>query len=112
MRALVISFILIAAGPSWATEAFVGDGDTLVLNAVSTPPPESGDVVRVITADGWVYPYTVVAAEVRGDSLRLRVGEGPGFTFDASTQRLRLTSFPQREHSGAARVEWNPRATR
>ena len=32
MRALVISFILIAAGPSWATEAFVGDGDTLVLN--------------------------------------------------------------------------------
>jgi len=32
MRALVISFILFAAGPSWATEAFVSDGDTLVLN--------------------------------------------------------------------------------
>lgn len=32
MRALVISFILIATGPSWATEAFVSDGDTLVLN--------------------------------------------------------------------------------
>ena len=32
MRALVICFALLAAGPSWATEAFVSDGDTLVLD--------------------------------------------------------------------------------
>ena len=86
--------------------------ETLVLDPGSTTPPETGDVVRVITADGWVYPYSVVAAEARSDALRLRVGEGPGFVFDSATRRLRLTSFPQREHSGAARVEWSPRAVR
>jgi endonuclease YncB( thermonuclease family) len=32
MRALVICFALLAAGPTWATEAFVSDGDTLVLD--------------------------------------------------------------------------------
>ena len=83
-----------------------------MLDRASSPPPETGDVVHVITADGWVYPYTVVAAEVRNDALRLRVGEGPGFLFDTAAQRLQFTSFPQREHSGATRVEWSPRAVR
>ena len=32
MRALVICFALLAAGPTWAAEAFVSDGDTLVLD--------------------------------------------------------------------------------
>jgi hypothetical protein len=102
---------LASTGPRSASLRAV-DADTLVLDGVSSSIPETGDVVRVITADGWVYPYTVVAAEAQGDALRLRVGEGPGFLFDAAAQRLRFTSFPQREHSGAARVEWSSPAVR
>src|SRR6476660_1008247 len=32
MRVLVICFALLATGPTWAAEAFVPDGDTLVLD--------------------------------------------------------------------------------
>lgn len=87
-------------------------GDTLILDGASVPYPEAGDVVRLITDDGWVYPYTVGAVETRGFTLRLRVGEGPGITFDAAAHRLRLTAFPQREHAGSVHVEWKPRAVR
>ena len=81
---------------------------TLVLENSPAPLPETGDIVRLLTADGWVYPYTVVAAEGGSDALRIRVAESPGCAFDAAAQRLRLTAFPQREHAGAVRVEWNP----
>lgn len=84
----------------------------LVLAATSLPAPEKNDVVRVVTSDGWVYPYTLVAAETRGDQLWLTVGEGPGFQFDAQKQHMQFASFPQREHSGAVRVEWTTRAER
>lgn len=50
--------------------------------------------------------------ENRGDQLWLTVGEGPGFQFDSKKQHLQFASFPQREHSGAVRVEWTTRAER
>ncbi len=88
------------------------EADALIVENIGTSPPEPGDVVRMITADVWVYPFTVVATETRNDMHRLRVAEGPGITFDAAARRLSLTSFPQREHSGSVCVEWNPRAVR
>jgi len=52
--------------------------------------------------DGWVYPFTVVSAL----GARVQVAEGPGMSYDAATQHLRLTAFPQREHMGLVRVRW------
>lgn len=105
------SYHLASAGlcsvPLQAAEA-----GALVTTASSLSVPEKGGVVRVVTSDGWVYPYTLVAVETRGGELWLRVGEGPGFQFDAKKQRLQFASFPQREHTGAVHVEWNPRAER
>ncbi|AGA27717.1 heparinase II/III domain-containing protein [Singulisphaera acidiphila] len=88
------------------------EGDTLILSGPSENLPGAGEVVRVLTADDWVYPYTVVASERQGETVRLRVAEGPGFTFDAAAGKLHLTAFPQREHTGAVRLEWTTRASR
>jgi hypothetical protein len=104
-------FRLLSAGRQSAALHAV-EADALILEKGGAPPPGAGDVVRLVTGDGWVYPYTVVAAESRGEGVRLRVAEGPGLAFDAAAQRLRLTAFPQREHAGAVRVEWLPRAGR
>lgn len=70
--------------------------------------PTAGEVVRLLTGDGWVYPYNVKSATAidGGRSLRMEVAEGPGLEFDASKKHLRLRSFPQREHAGAVFVEW------
>ena len=88
------------------------EAGTLVLATTSLPAPEKGDIVRVITSDGWTYPYTLAGAETRGEELWLQVSEGPGFQYDAKTQRLQFASFPQRKHSGTVRVEWNPSSSR
>ncbi len=104
-------FHLANAGPRSAPLRSV-EADALVVENIRTPLPEPGNIVRVMTADSWVYPFTVVAAESRADTLRIRVAEGPGITFDTAAQRLSLTSFPQREHLGAVRVEWASRAVR
>lgn len=88
------------------------EGETLVLSGATENLPGAGDVVRMLTADEWAYPYTVVATERLGETVRLRVAEGPGFTFDAAQGKLRLTAFPQREHTGAVRLEWMIRASR
>jgi Heparinase II/III-like protein len=82
------------------------EGRVFRLGGVEGGPPRSGEVVRVLTSDGWTYPYTVEAAEAEAGGLRIRVAEGPGLAFDAAAGRLRLTAFPQREHTGPVRVEW------
>jgi hypothetical protein len=84
----------------------------LVLDGRAEELPRPSDVVRLVTADGWVYPYTVAEAEARDGSARIRVVEGPGLTFEAQASKLTQTAFPQREHRGEVRVEWTPRATR
>ena len=80
--------------------------DALILDGDVAQPPARDQVVRMITADGWVYPYTVAAIEPVPGGLRLRVAESTGFAYDAAARRIRFTSFPQREHDGAVRVEW------
>ena len=76
--------------------------DALVLASTPDRLPDKGDVVRVMTGDGWVYPFNVVSA----DGPRLRIAEGSGMIYDAAAQHLRLTAFPQREHTGSVRVSW------
>ena len=78
------------------------ESDALVLAAAPDSLPEPRQVVRVITADGWVYPFTVLSAH----GSRVQVAEGPGMTYEAASQHLRLTAFPQREHHGPVRVSW------
>jgi hypothetical protein len=87
------------------------EGDALVLAGTVEAPPAAGQVVRLVTADGWVYPYTVVSTEPAEGTLRVRVAEGPGLALDAARERLRLSAFPQREHSGAVWVEWDAAGT-
>ncbi len=105
-------FHLAATGPR-SSPLLRTEEQTLVVSG-ATPPdlavPEAGDIIRVLTSDGWVYPYTLVATEARGEELRLTVAEGPGFQFDPLKQSLQFDSFPQREHSGAVHVEWNTRS--
>ncbi len=81
-------------------------GRQLVCDDRQQTLPKRGDVVRVITADGWVYGYTVDDARVADGELRITVVEGPGMTFDHAAKRLQLTSFPQRSHTGTMKVEW------
>jgi hypothetical protein len=80
--------------------------DGFLLEGALESLPPSDSVVRLVTSDGWVYPYTVAAAERAEDGVRLRVREGPGVTFDAARERLELAAYPQRVHRGAARIEW------
>lgn len=81
----------------------------LIVGGGPAPAPEAGSIVRVVTADGWVYPYTVDAAEAAAAGLRIRVVEPTGFMFDAAGQILRQTAFPQRDHAGPVSVDWIPR---
>ena len=100
----------LATGPTQSALLRQVEGDTFVLEgpAQTLPPRES--VARLVTGDGWVYPYTVLAAERAGNVLRIRVKEGPGVTFDAARQRFELTAYPQRAHEGAVRMEWTAAA--
>jgi hypothetical protein len=87
----------------------IGDGFLLEGKPEWLPPRES--VARLVTSGGWVYPYTVIAAEPVANGVRLRVKEGPGIAFDGAKQRLELIAFPQRVHEGAPHIEWTAAAT-
>ena len=82
------------------------EGDSLLVAGSPGTLPRPGEVVRLLTADGWVYPYHVAAAETARSGVRIHVAEGPGLIFDGASARLRLTAYPQREHTGPAAVEW------
>jgi hypothetical protein len=85
------------------------EGSFLVLADAAAHEPTQGDVVRLITADGWVYPFTAASFERTAKSLKIRVTEGPGMSFDPAAKRLKLAVFPQREHSGPVAIEWMAR---
>jgi hypothetical protein len=107
------SFELTAPAPQ-QTSLLSVEQDALVVTHDGATPPLAGEVVRLLTGDGWVYPYNVKSATAvdGGRSLRIEVAEGPGLDFDAAKKHLRLRSFPQREHAGAVRVEWLTSAAR
>jgi hypothetical protein len=96
----------LSTGPTQraAVKQVIGDGFVLEGGAKSLPPRDS--VVRLVTADGWVYPYTVVEAERIDAGVRVRVQEGPGVVLDPAWQRLELIAYPQRVHDGVPRMEW------
>ncbi len=71
------------------------EGDAFVLSGMTNHLPGAGDVVRVLAADDWVYPYTVVAAKRDGEHVRLRVAEGLGFTFDAAAKQPSVLLVPR-----------------
>ena len=87
-------------------------GDGFVLDGSPETLPARNSVARLVTPDGWVYAYTVLAAEQGVGGVRLRVKEGPGLTFDVAKRRLELTAYPQRVHEGVPRIEWTPTAAR
>ncbi|MEN6535036.1 MAG: heparinase II/III family protein [Bryobacteraceae bacterium] len=98
------SFRRVSQGPS-SFELKTADRESLLIaGAVDAPP--AGAVIRLITSDGWVYPYTVASAAREFGGIRVRVQELTGLRFDAAQKRLRLVSFPGREHQGPVRVEW------
>jgi hypothetical protein len=75
------------------------------VNGVETAPLPN-DVIRLVTADGWVYPFTVVSTEPAGDALRIKVLETPAMELDAARKTFELKCFPGRTHEGAVSVEW------
>lgn len=87
------------------------DGKQLIVQYDEQVVPAQGDIVRLVTADGWVYPFTLAGVQQSGEQLHLEVVEGPGLTFDPAAEQLKLTVYPQRQHDGQVRVEWTP-ATR
>lgn len=101
---------LISSAPQSTTLIGV-DADTLIVPGRNHTPPGPGDILRLITADGWVYPYSIADVQTRDETWQLRVNEGPGFVYDTALQQLKLTSFPQREHRGSVQIEWISSAT-
>ncbi|MBX3440624.1 MAG: hypothetical protein KF861_24245, partial [Planctomycetaceae bacterium] len=93
----VVSCPLIAAEP-----------EALLVSAADLDPPSAGSIFRLLTADGWCYPFHVAAAALNSDTtlLRLQTVEGTPLTYDAATEQLRLNSFPQRQHTGPVTIEW------
>lgn len=83
--------------------------DALVVPGGKRKLPRPGDIVTVVTEDGWRYPFTMVEALPGNPGARLKVVEGPGMTYDAASHRLRLSAYPQREHQGKVQVEWYAR---
>lgn len=94
------------SGPAQTASLRAVVGDALVIDPTGRELPQVGQVVRLLTADGWVYPYTVLAAEQVNSGVRLQVKEGPGITFDPARQRLEVIAYPQRVHAGVHRIEW------
>ncbi len=88
---------LIAVGPQ-----------SLTVKTSSGVAPAAGQVVRLTTADGWVYPYTVRKATPSASqgAMTIEVAEGPGLTFDHAAGKLDLLAFPQRSHEGPVSVDW------
>jgi hypothetical protein len=87
-----------------ASLASIDAGGRLLVSR-DGPLPAPGDVLRVLPSDGWVYPYTVVAAEDAGGGMaRIAVAEGPGLSLAGGT--LQLTAYPRRAHTGAVMVDW------
>ena len=68
--------------------------------------PVAGDVIRVVTANGWAYPFTIVSSEQASSRVRVRVVETPALRYDREGNKLSLRSFPQREHTGPVYVDW------
>jgi hypothetical protein len=102
----------LSTGPVQRAQVKQVSGDGFLLEGTPGWLPQRDSVARLMTPDGWVYPYTVVAAEQEGNGVRLRVKEGPGITFDAVRRRLELIAYPQRVHEGVPRIEWTPTAAR
>lgn len=88
------------------TVALVGLESQALLVSMPTVAPRVGDVVRMVTADGWVYPYCVTAVAQHGGDLKLEVASGPGAVFDASSNLMEFRTFPQRTHRGSVQVRW------
>ena len=82
------------------------EADALVVSGAAESRPRTGEILRLKTADGWVYPFTVAGAEAVDGGLRIRVEEGGGMAFDPAAGSLRLTAYPQRSHNGPIDVEW------
>ncbi len=82
------------------------EADSFLLEGQAKNPPVAGETIRVLTSDGWVYPFTVASAELTVKGLRVRVNEIPALHYDRTRMNLSLRSFPQREHSGAVYADW------
>jgi hypothetical protein len=82
------------------------ESDAMVLNGNAKILPAPGETIRVVTADGWVYPFTVASAEQTANGLRMHVNENLALRFDRDTHRLSLLSYPRREHTGPVTVDW------
>jgi hypothetical protein len=65
-------------------------GDTVTASGTTQPP--AGAWVRLITADGWVYPVSQ--------------GKVAGIDWDAGSRKLTLTRFPLRSHTGPVQIDW------
>ncbi|HUP79557.1 MAG TPA: hypothetical protein VM260_13480, partial [Pirellula sp.] len=79
-----------------------------IVDSENTVAPEPGSIVRILTEDDWVYPFSVRQSTRVGEQLRLNVVEATSMQYDEIAKRLKLVSFPQREHVGSVNVQWSP----
>jgi hypothetical protein len=95
--------VSVSASTGQAALAGAGGGE-LRVRGVTGPAPRPGGVVRVVTGDGWVYPYTVKSVTEAGGEIRIGVVEGPGLALEGDG--VKLTAYPRRAHRGGGRVDW------
>jgi hypothetical protein len=81
------------------------ESDAIIVKGAEVSPMKD-DVVRLMTADGWIYPFTVVSAEAVSDGLRIKVAETPAIELDPVRKTFVLKCFPERSHEGEVAVEW------
>jgi hypothetical protein len=82
------------------------DAQTLVVRKQGTSPPSPGSVVRLVTEDNWVYPFTVSSVSDQGQAWHIQVVEPLLLKYDTTPAKLMLLSYPQREHTGRIRCQW------
>jgi len=95
-----------ASRPAEKLELSAIEAGELVLNGRAKVLPRAGETIRMVTADGWVYPFTVVAANQADQQVRVRIAESLAFQFDSGARHLSLRAYPRREHTGAVSVDW------
>jgi hypothetical protein len=83
------------------------DANSLIVGQGTNTAPRPGNVVRVVTADNWCYPFTVKDVATVGDTFRLNLVEAPALKYDAAVGSLELITFPGRKHHGVVNVKWS-----
>jgi len=89
-----------------STTLISSDAQTLGIQKKGASSPTPGSVVRLVTEDNFVYPFTVSSVRDQGDAWHVQVVEPLLLKYQSNPSKLMLLSYPQREHTGPIQCQW------